>query len=206
LSRLSDMLCDYDPQFQEPLARVREAASLVLMVLAVWEVVRRLAVRLVEESLTVRTQQRELWPVCGRCRQWLQSKGFQRRTLHTLFGVIRWRRRVGRCPKGCRGSQIAPLDQALGLVPHQRTGVEVQWMGRLLAVFVPYETASRLLRQLTGVELAAGTLWGWVQQVGQRVRVQLEVSYEGWRRGNSPRSSRERRNWKRCRWCWARME
>ena len=38
MSRLSDMLGDYDPQFQEPLARVREAASLVLMVLAVWEV------------------------------------------------------------------------------------------------------------------------------------------------------------------------
>ena len=61
LSRLSDMLGDYDPQFQEPLARVREAASLVLMVLAVWEVVWRLAVRLMEESLTVRAQQRELW-------------------------------------------------------------------------------------------------------------------------------------------------
>ena len=52
MSRLSDMLWDYDPQFQEPLARVREAASLVLMVLAVWEVVRRLAVRLMEERLT----------------------------------------------------------------------------------------------------------------------------------------------------------
>jgi hypothetical protein len=174
LSRLSDMLCDYDPQFQEPLARVREAASLVLMVLAAWEVVRRLAVRLIEESLTVRAQRPELWPVCGRCRRWLQSKGFQPRTLHTLFGVIGWRRRVGRCPKGCKGSQVVPLDRALGLVPHQRTGVEVQWMGCLLAVFVPYETARRLLRQLTGVELAAGTLWGWVQQVGQRVRVQLE--------------------------------
>jgi hypothetical protein len=174
LSRLSDMLCDYDAQFQEPIARLREATSLVLLVLVAWEVVRRLAVRLIEESLTVRAQQRELWPVCGRCRQWLQSKGFQRRTLHTLFGVIRWRRRVGRCPTGCKGSQVAPLDQALGLVAHQRTGAEVQWMGCLLAVFVPYETASRLLRQLTGVELAAGTLWGWVQQVGQRVRVQLE--------------------------------
>src|SRR4051794_39379596 len=81
------MLGDYDPQFQEPLARVRETASLVLKVLAVWEVVRRLVVRLMEESLTVRAQQRELWPVCGRCRQWLQSKGFQPRTLHTLFGA-----------------------------------------------------------------------------------------------------------------------
>ena len=51
LSRLNDILCDYDPQLQEPLARLWEAASLVLMVLAAWEVVRRLAVRLVEESL-----------------------------------------------------------------------------------------------------------------------------------------------------------
>jgi hypothetical protein len=50
----------------------------------------------------------------------------------------------------------------------------VQWMGCLLAVFVPYETARRLLQQLTGVELAVGTLWRWVQQVGQRVMVQLE--------------------------------
>src|SRR5437763_29816 len=123
------MLCDYDPRFQEPLARVREAVSLVLMVLAVWEVVRRLAVRLMEESLAVRAQQPELWPVCGRCRRWLRSKGFQPRTLHTLFGVIGWRRRVGRCPNGCKGSQVAPLDQALGLVPHQRTAAEVQWMG-----------------------------------------------------------------------------
>ena len=114
MSRLSDILCDYDPQLQEPLARLWEAASLVLLVLAVWEVVRRLAVRLVEESLTVRAQPSETWPVCGR---WLQSKGFQPRTLPTLFGVIGWRRRVGRCPKGCKGSQVAPLDRALGLVP-----------------------------------------------------------------------------------------
>jgi hypothetical protein len=186
LSRLSDMLCDYDPQFQEPLARLWEAASLVLMVLAAWEVVRRLAVRLVEESLTVRAQQPEAWPACGRCGRWLQSKGFQPRTLHTVFGVIGWRRRVGRCPKGCKGSQVAPLDQALGLVPHQRTGAEVQWMGCLLAVFVPYETARRLLRQLTGVELAVGTLWRWVQQVGQRVRVQLEGELRALAAGKLP--------------------
>src|SRR5256886_13740560 len=173
------MLGDYDPQFQEPLARVREAASLVLRVLAVWEVVRRLAVRLMKESLTVRAQQRELWPVCGRCGRWLQSKGFQPRTLHTLFGVIGWRRRVGRCPKGCKGSQVAPLDRALGLVPHQRTGVEVQWMGCLLAVFVPYETARRLLQQLTGGELAGGTLLGGGQQVGQRGVGQAEGGVGG---------------------------
>lgn len=95
---------------------------MVLMVLAAWEVVRRLAVRLVEESLTVRAQQPETWPVCGRCGRRLQSKGFHRRTLRTLLGVIRWWWRVGWCPKGCKGSRVAPLDQALGLVPHQRNG------------------------------------------------------------------------------------
>jgi hypothetical protein len=72
------------------------------------------------------------------------------------------------------------------LVAHQRTGVEVQWMGCLLAVFVPYETARRLLQQLTGVELAAGTLWGWVQQVGQRVMVQLEGELRALAAGELP--------------------
>jgi hypothetical protein len=47
-------------------------------------------------------------------------------------------------------------------------------MGCLLTVLVPYETAGRLLQQLTGVSLAAGTLWRWVQQVGQRIMEHLE--------------------------------
>jgi hypothetical protein len=59
-------------------------------------------------------------------------------------------------------------------------------MGGLLAVFVPYETARRLLRQLTGVELTVGTLWGWVQQVGQRARVQLEGELEALAAGELP--------------------
>ena len=141
--------------------------------MAVWTVVRILAVRLLEEGLTGCAQQPERWPVCSSCGHQLQSKGFRERMLHTLLGVIRWRRRVGRCPHGCAGSQVVPLDQALGVVPQQRTGAEVQWMGCLLAVFVPYETACRLLQQLTGVSLAAGTVWSWVQQVGRRVMAQL---------------------------------
>ena len=122
MSHLSDILWDYDPQLQEPLTRLREAIRLALMVRAVWTVVRVLAVRLLEEGLTVRAHQPEPWPVCSSCGRRLQSKGFRERVLHTLFGVLRWRRRVGRCPHGCAGSQVAPLDQALGLLPHQRTG------------------------------------------------------------------------------------
>ena len=143
MSRLSDILWDYDPQFQEPLARLQEATSLALMVMAVWTVVRVLAVRLLEEVVAGRAQQPETWPVCLRCGRRLQSKGFRERVLQTLFGVIRCRRRVGRCPHGCAGSQVAPLDQALGVLPHQRTGADVHWMGCLLAVVVPDETACR---------------------------------------------------------------
>jgi hypothetical protein len=156
------------------LARLQEATSLALMVITVWTVVRLLAVRLLEEGLRGRAQQPTRWPLCASGGRRLRSKGFGERVLCTLFGKLRWRRRVGRCPNGCAGSQIAPLDQQLGLLPHQRTGTEVQWMGCLLAVFVPYETAVQLLRQLTGVPLAAGTLWRWVQQVGQRMMAQLE--------------------------------
>ena len=60
LSRLSTILWDYDPQFQEPLARLREATSLALLVMAVWTVVRVLAVQLLEEVLTVRAHQSEV--------------------------------------------------------------------------------------------------------------------------------------------------
>lgn len=174
LSRLSDRLCEYDRQFQEPLARLQEAASLALMVMATWTVVRLLAVRLLEEGLSVRARQPTTWPLCPSCGRRLRSKGWRERVLSTLFGPIRWRRRVGRCPNGCAGSQVVPLDRALGLLPHQRTGAEVQWMGCLLAVFVPYETAARLLQHLTGVQLAAGTIWRWVQHVGQRAMLELE--------------------------------
>ena len=111
---------EYDPQFQEPLTRLREATSLALMVMAVWTVVRVLAVRLLEEVLTGRAQQSETWPVSFSRWATAESKGFRERVQQTLFGVIRWRRRVGRVRTAVR-VKVA-LDQALGVLPHQRTG------------------------------------------------------------------------------------
>jgi hypothetical protein len=64
----------------------------------------------------------------------------------SLLGVIRWRRRVGRCREGCETGQVAPLDEALGLAPYQRSRGELQYLGCSLAVFVPYATAAQLLR------------------------------------------------------------
>jgi len=168
------------------MTRVREAKSLALMVMAVWVVVRSLAVRLLEEELAVRAEAPVRWPECGHCGRRRRRQGFRERSLETLFGPIRWRRRVGRCPPGCAGSEVTPLDQALGLWPHPRMGAAVQGMGGLLAVLVPYETACRLLRQLTGVPLRAGTLWTWVQSVGQRVMVQVTAELQGLAAGTLP--------------------
>ena len=67
MSCLSESLCDYDQQFQEPLARVQEAESLAQMVMATWTVVRLVAVRLLEEVLSARAQLPTDWPECAGC-------------------------------------------------------------------------------------------------------------------------------------------
>jgi hypothetical protein len=85
------------------------------------------------------------------------EQGFRARVLSPLLGAIRWRRRVGRCPHGCRGSPVAPVAPALGVLPHQRTGAEVPGMGCRLAGFVPDEPAGRVRHPVTGGSLAAGT-------------------------------------------------
>ena len=103
MSCLSDILWDYEPQWQAPLTCLREAPSLGLMVMAAWTVVRRVAVRLVEEGVSVRAQQPTQWPACAQCGRQLRSKGFRPRTVHTLCGEVHWQRRVGRFRTAVRG-------------------------------------------------------------------------------------------------------
>ena len=64
------------------MARRWEARSLALLVLAVWTVVRVVAVRLLEEGLTGRAQPPEPWPVCSKGGRRLQRKGFRARVLY----------------------------------------------------------------------------------------------------------------------------
>jgi hypothetical protein len=74
----------------------------------------------VEESLTVRAQQREIGPVCGRCRQCLRSKGFQPRTLHTLFGVIGCARHVYNCALREKSVTWKEQGQSISMVEMSR--------------------------------------------------------------------------------------
>jgi hypothetical protein len=99
---LADSIRHIDPSLQELVTAVEQASSLALMLSAAGQLARRLAVLLVQEVLTRRAQQPTAWPTCPKCGARLRSKGFLPRQLTTLLGIVRWERRVGRCPKGCK--------------------------------------------------------------------------------------------------------
>ena len=142
---LHDSIRHDDPAMQCLLRAVEDAPSLTALILAAWQVARVLTVHLVEAVLAERASRPLPWPRCPQCGSCLRSKGFATRQVMSLFGPIRWRRRVGRCPHGCAMPQVAPLDETLGVQPQQRTSGALQQLGWAWAVFVPCATAARLL-------------------------------------------------------------
>src|SRR3990172_9441480 len=114
---LADSIRHIDPALQELVVDVEQAPSLTRMILAAGQLARWLVILLVQEVLAQRAQQPTAWPTCPRCGTRLRSKGFLPRQLTTLLGIVRWERRVGRCPQGCKIGQVAPLDEQLGLTP-----------------------------------------------------------------------------------------
>ena len=168
MSCLKDSISQIEPSFQELIVAIEKASTLMLLIMSAWHLARALAVRLVEEVLTERSQSPTQWPDCPKCRRRLHSKGFVPRQINSLIGVIHWKRRVGRCPYGCEIGQIAPLDDALGLLAYQRTSVELQRLGCLLAIFVPFETVAGLLNSIISVQVSCVSIWHWVQSAGQK--------------------------------------
>src|SRR5262249_11421485 len=123
---LHDTIHDDDPAVQRLLSAVEDAHSLTALILAAWQVARMLTIYLVEAVSAVRSKhptRSSRFPKCG---AGLRSKGFAQRQSTSPFGPIKWRRRVGRCPHGCETPQVAPLDEALGIQPHQRSSGEFQ--------------------------------------------------------------------------------
>jgi len=165
---LRDSIRDDDPSVQRLLRAVEDAPSLTALILATWQVARILAVHVVEAVLTERARWPTAWPPCPACGRALRSKGFAPRQMLSLRGPIRWQRRVGRCPQGCAIPQVAPLDSALGVQPHQRTSDDLQALGCALAVFVPFATAARLLGWYCGSVVSPRAVWCWVQAAGHQ--------------------------------------
>ena len=174
------MLCLYDsirhddPSVQRLLSAVEDAPSLTALILAAWQVARVLTVHLVEAVLVERARRPSAWPRCPQCGVFLRSKGFATRQVTSLFGPLRWRRRVGRCPHGCDSPLVAPLDVELGLQPYQRSSGELQALGCALAVFVPFATAAQLLGWYSGAAVSPRAVWGWVQRAGGQAMATLQ--------------------------------
>jgi len=175
---LFDSIRDDDPLLQYLLRAVEDAPSLTALVLATWQVARVLAVHLLETVLAERARQPTAWPPCPACGASLRSKGFAPRQMTSLVGLIRWQRRVGRCPQGCAIPQVAPLDEALGVQPHPRTSGEVQALGCALAVFVPFATAARLLGWYGGGAVSSRAVWCWVQAAGHQATTHLQADLD----------------------------
>jgi hypothetical protein len=165
---------------------IENAPSLGEMMLAAWRLVRQLAIKLVEEELAERAQRPTKWPRCEQCGKKLESRGLKERQLTGLIGTVHWERRVGRCPGGCWIGQVAPLDTELGLQPNQRTSAGLKRAACALAVFVPFEIAVVLLSLLTEVVVSPGSIWNWVQGIGQDAMNRLEQQLEALRNGDMP--------------------
>ena len=183
---LTDSIRHDDPAVQYRLRAVEDATSLTALVLAAWQVARVLTVHLVEAVLTERAHRPTAWPPCPGCGRPLRSKGFATRQVTSLCGPIRWRRRVGRCPQDCAIPQRAPLDEELGVQPHQRTSEEVQALGCALAVLTPFATAARLLGWYSGGPVSPRAVWCWVQAAGQRAMEQLDAQLQAVDQGSLP--------------------
>jgi IS30 family transposase len=80
------------------------------------------------------------------------------------------------------------LDRELGLLPDQKTSVEVIGLGCLLAVFLPFELAAWLLEQFSGIRVSKSTIWEWVQSWGQKAMNQLEQQLQLGSDGHPPQA------------------
>lgn len=183
---LIDTIREIDPEWQIMFDELDHATTLPLLIIAAWQLARVLAVKIIEETLAERAQAKTEWKPCPKCEKRLESKGFKPRQMKSILGDIKWKRRVGRCPKKCVIGQIAPFDEELGLASNQKSDIGLQQAACLIAIFVPFETASMLLNQLTGMTVSSQAIWEWVQSVGQRMMESLEAELEDLAAGKLP--------------------
>jgi len=176
MSELLEKIKETIPEAQEAIEKLNKADSLHRLVMATLLLVRLVGVRLLVEKL----QQMEAPHPgdCPDCGNRLESKGKKPRALLTLLGTIRWKRRIYRCPNRCQIGQICPLDQKLQIEPGSQTCTSVKRPACLLAILMPYQLSSTVLRLLTGVHVTPMTIWNWVQHSGSLAMQRLEAELE----------------------------
>lgn len=186
MSDLFESLAFNDPEWQHLCHNLTNAVTLTSIVLTAYHMGHWVARRIVQQQLSERAQVQQQWNSCFKCGTRLVSKGLVKRRMLTLVGEIEWKRRVGRCPRHCLGSHRTPSDEVLGIQSYQQTSAELIRLGCLLAVFLPFNLASQLLLQLTGVGVSDATIWNWVQSAGKSAIKHLETQLQSLENGNSP--------------------
>ena len=171
---LAKIIHDNGATFQEMLEKVEKSRKLSEIITKAIELCRVIAVKIVEEELKRRSENICKWPKCPECGSRIENKGKLEREIKGLIGIVRWKRKVGRCPRGCKIEQIVPLDEELGLRPHQRVSDELKKAACALAVFVPFATAATLLKILTGTKVSGQGIWLWVQEFGIKAMEMLD--------------------------------
>ena len=187
MTTLKRIISEAEPELQKKFEEVKNGVSLSIIIMAAFQLGRMLMVMLVEEIIANRAKEKTNWPNCEKCGKRLQSKGFAERQIQSVLGTIRWERRVGRCPKGCQIGQIAPLDEELGIEPYQQTSMELKKIGSSLAVFVAYETAANLMKQIIGIEVSSSSIWQWVQVSGKQAMKKIETEILNMVKGQMPK-------------------
>ncbi len=186
MSCLLEIVSEAKPEWQEAIEEMRRTKQLSTVLILAYQIAQLIAREVVEQWLCQNANGTTEWPLCPKCGKKLQSKGRKERQLQTMIGVIRWKRAIGRCPQKCAIGQIAPMDGEIGIEPHQKTERRLQKVAILLAIFVPFESAAMLLKQLVGVQLSATSIWNWVQSKGTQSMQQLEVELSALAQGNLP--------------------
>ena len=178
MPQLVDQLLPENQEWRQLCKKLESTVSLTALVLTAWQMGLLVAKAIVEQQLAERAQVPTAWNCCSVCGTQLVSKGLAKRQMLTLIGKVQWRRRIGRCPHRCLGSQQAPFDATLDIDAHQQTSTEVMRLGCLLAVFLPFDLAASVLQQLTGITVSEDAIWNWVQIVGQQAKTQLETQLQ----------------------------
>ena len=179
-------ILDEAPAMAPLFEKIKNATRLSALVLATLSLARALAVMLLESELNRRAREPVKWPNCPLCGSKIESKGFRHRSASTLAGLIGWKRRVGRCPKGCRNRQFVPYDEVLGIAAYQQTSDELKHVACALAVFVPFEISAKLLGMIAQVWVSPAGIWHWVREAGHRAMEQLDRQLQELAEGEEP--------------------
>lgn len=104
---------------------------------------------------------------CAGCGGRLKANGRALRRLVTLAGELELRRRRYRC-LGC-GSEVVPLDAALGLEPRTQHTLGVRERGLWLVTELSYQKTVELAAELRRWPIGRGELHRWVAEEGRRI-------------------------------------